>query len=197
AAALAEIGTGVVHELDDDPGHLPLKEGSSGALVRAGGVLSGPVPLLLRLFGARKAAAVAAIAGSLLTRYGWVAAGHESARDPAGRLGLDRPERGGSCGGCGWVSPAASGECRAGGARSRLRMPGPRLSRCGSIPVPAVAIMGRYAARQGLTKYLLLHSDGASDRRRARGGTVLALRPTAVPLPRREIGMMHSRTLGG
>ena len=93
AAALAEIGTGVVQELDDDPAHAPLKEGSSGALVRAGGVLSGPVPLLLRLFGARKAAAVAAIAGSLLTRYGWVAAGHESARDPAVPLGLDRRER--------------------------------------------------------------------------------------------------------
>ncbi|HXT49968.1 MAG TPA: NrfD/PsrC family molybdoenzyme membrane anchor subunit [Thermoanaerobaculia bacterium] len=89
AAALAEIATGVVHELDDDPAHAPLKEGSSGALVRAGGVLSGPVPLLLRLFGARKAAAVAALAGSLLTRYGWVAAGHESARDPRVPLGLD------------------------------------------------------------------------------------------------------------
>lgn len=93
AAALAEIGTGVVHELDDDPAHAPLKQGSSGALVRAGGVLSGPIPLLLRLFGARKAAALAAIAGSVLTRYGWVAAGHESARDPAVPLGLDRRER--------------------------------------------------------------------------------------------------------
>ncbi len=89
AAALAEIATGVVHELDDHPAHAPLKEGSSGALVRAGGVLSGPVPLLLRLFGARKAAAVAAIAGSLITRYGWVAAGRESARDPRVPLGLD------------------------------------------------------------------------------------------------------------
>jgi len=89
AAALAEIATGVVHELDDDPAHAPLKEGSSGALVRAGGVLSGPVPLLLRLFGARKAAAVAALAGSLLTRYGWVEAGRESARDPRVPLELD------------------------------------------------------------------------------------------------------------
>src|ERR1044072_552730 len=89
AAALAEIATGVVHELDDDPAHAPLKEGSSGAMVRAGGVLSGPVPLLLRLFGARKAAAVAALAGSLITRYGWVAAGRESARDPRVPLGLD------------------------------------------------------------------------------------------------------------
>jgi hypothetical protein len=95
AAALAEIGTGVAHELDDDPAHAPLKQGSSGALVRAGGVLSGPIPLLLRLFGARKAAAVAAIAGSLVTRYGWVAAGRESARDPRVPLGLNQGSDGG------------------------------------------------------------------------------------------------------
>ena len=40
---------------------------------------SGPLPLILRLFGKRKAAAAAAIAGSLLTRYAWVAAGKASA----------------------------------------------------------------------------------------------------------------------
>jgi hypothetical protein len=91
AAALVEIATGLVHELDPDPAHAPLKEGSSGTLVRAGGVLSGPVPLLLRLLGRRKAAAVAALAGSLVTRYGWVAAGRESARDPRVPLELEPP----------------------------------------------------------------------------------------------------------
>jgi hypothetical protein len=94
AAALVEIATGAVHELDPDPAHAPLKRGSSGALVRAGSLLSGPLPLLLRLIGARKAAAVAAIAGSLATRYGWVAAGRESALDPALPLQLEPAEGG-------------------------------------------------------------------------------------------------------
>jgi hypothetical protein len=49
------------------------------------------VPLLLRLLGRRKAAAVAALAGSLVTRYGWVAAGRESARDPRVPLELEPP----------------------------------------------------------------------------------------------------------
>lgn len=89
AAALVETATGALHELDSDPAHRPLKEGSSGALVRAGSVLSGPLPLLLRLLGARRVAAAAAIAGSLITRYGWVAAGRESARDPRIPLQLE------------------------------------------------------------------------------------------------------------
>jgi hypothetical protein len=66
----------------------PLRQGASGSIVRAGGVLSGPVPLALRLGYSltgnrklRKAAAVCSIAGSLLTRFGWVSAGRASARD--------------------------------------------------------------------------------------------------------------------
>jgi hypothetical protein len=79
----------------------PLKRGFSGWITRAGGVLSGPVPLGLRLVSAftrgrmsrnaRKWAAVAGIAGSLLTRYGWVEAGHASARD--WRVPLEIPEQ--------------------------------------------------------------------------------------------------------
>ncbi|HWK11746.1 MAG TPA: NrfD/PsrC family molybdoenzyme membrane anchor subunit [Vicinamibacterales bacterium] len=61
----------------------PLREGVSGWVVRAGGVLSGPVPLILRSMsrsrGARQAASVAALAGSLLTRVGWILAGRASA----------------------------------------------------------------------------------------------------------------------
>ena len=53
------------------------------------GVLSGPVPLILRLASlftkdkrrVRKAAAVSGIVGSLLMRYGWVLAGRNSSRD--------------------------------------------------------------------------------------------------------------------
>ncbi len=69
----------------------PLKYGYSGWVTRAGGALSGPIPALLRvasLFGGqrrsyslRRWAAWSAIAGSLLTRVGWIQAGHASARD--------------------------------------------------------------------------------------------------------------------
>jgi hypothetical protein len=67
---------------------LPAKQGVSGGLIQAGSILSGPVPLILRvasLFGRnrrlRQMAAVSGIAGSLLMRYGWTHAGSESARD--------------------------------------------------------------------------------------------------------------------
>ena len=66
----------------------PLKHGLSGWITRLGGVLSGPAPLSLRLAaqisGSRKmrrAACWTAIAGSLLTRYGWMQAGKSSAQD--------------------------------------------------------------------------------------------------------------------
>ena len=66
----------------------PLKHGLSGWITRLGGVLSGPAPLSLRLAAQisgsrrmRRAACWAAIAGSLLTRYGWMQAGKASARD--------------------------------------------------------------------------------------------------------------------
>jgi len=89
AAALVETATGLAHELDPDPAHAPLKEGVSGGLVRAGTVLAGLVPVVLRLAGARRAAAVAQIVGSLVTRYGWVEAGRASARDPRVPLELE------------------------------------------------------------------------------------------------------------
>ena len=75
----------------------PLKRGPSGIITRLGGVLSGPVPLALRIAAAfagkarsrklRRIAAASSIAGSMLTRIGWVHAGHVSARD--WRLPLD------------------------------------------------------------------------------------------------------------
>jgi len=67
----------------------PLKKGRSGLVTRIGGVLSGPVPLALRVAATsanaatstrlRKMAAVSSIVGSLLTRVAWVHAGHVSA----------------------------------------------------------------------------------------------------------------------
>src|SRR6185437_7609524 len=67
------------------------KKGVSGILTRLGGVLTGPLPLALRIAAAftgdsrgkqlRRAAAASTLAGSLCTRIGWVRAGHASARD--------------------------------------------------------------------------------------------------------------------
>jgi formate-dependent nitrite reductase membrane component NrfD len=59
--------------------------GPSGPLIRLGGVLSGPVPLALRLIGGRssrirRAAALISLAGSLITRFAWVEAGKASAK---------------------------------------------------------------------------------------------------------------------
>ena len=53
-----------------------------------GGAFSGPIPLALRLLGARKTAAVSTLIGSLLTRFAWIQKGKEShalrLREPVG-----------------------------------------------------------------------------------------------------------------
>lgn len=79
-AAAVETAIGMSLEGRDNPALDPLKHGWSGHVTRMGGVLSGPVPLALRVLGAhsfnaRRAAAVSTIVGSLLTRVGWLAAG--------------------------------------------------------------------------------------------------------------------------
>jgi hypothetical protein len=83
-AAAVETLIGAAIELRTAPDLAPLKEGASGWMIRAGGVLSGPVPLLCRAAGRspgwRRAASVAALAGSILTRIGWIAAGRASSK---------------------------------------------------------------------------------------------------------------------
>lgn len=69
----------------------PLKHGPSGWVTRTGGALAGPIPTLLRVASLfckqeqsrsfRKWASLSSIVGSLLTRIGWIHAGHVSARD--------------------------------------------------------------------------------------------------------------------
>jgi hypothetical protein len=80
----------------------PLKHGTSGLLTRAGGAMTGPIPLGLRLLSLasrerssslRKWAAASAVAGSLLTRIAWIYAGHVSARDWRGPLEIEQPPR--------------------------------------------------------------------------------------------------------
>jgi hypothetical protein len=97
SASSYEVAEGVLLESKRHRINEPLHKGWSGAMVRVGGVLSGPAPLALRLAYAvsgnrklRRAAAWCSIAGSLLTRFGWVRAGRASARDH--RIPLELPE---------------------------------------------------------------------------------------------------------
>jgi len=90
-AALFESMEGVRIEVRSHPDLSPLKHGTSGLVTRAGGVLSGPVPALLRagsLFSSRRRsqslrrwAAWSAIAGSLITRFAWMHAGRQSVKE--------------------------------------------------------------------------------------------------------------------
>ena len=90
-AGIFESWEGLRIEGRSDPHLDPLKHGASGWTTRTGGVLSGPVPTILRLLSAlggkrrsaslRRWAAWSAIAGSLITRFAWIRAGHASARD--------------------------------------------------------------------------------------------------------------------
>jgi formate-dependent nitrite reductase membrane component NrfD len=90
-AAAFESWTGLRVESQRDVADEPLRRGATGITIRAGGLFSGPLPLLLRLAGARskrirRAAAAATLFGSLLTRMAWVEAGKASARDPRPQL---------------------------------------------------------------------------------------------------------------
>lgn len=90
-AAIFETLEGIRIESRSQAELEPLKRGASGWITRAGGILSGPLPLLLRAAGmlgkgtrSRSLghwAAWSAVAGSLLTRIAWMQAGHTSARD--------------------------------------------------------------------------------------------------------------------
>jgi formate-dependent nitrite reductase membrane component NrfD len=79
----------------------PAKRGLSGALIQVAGVLSGPVPLALRVASLfvrnprniRRLAALSGIIGSLLLRYGWLHAGKSSARDWKVPLGIEENSR--------------------------------------------------------------------------------------------------------
>ena len=70
------------------------RSGLTSASLKTAALLSGAIPLALRLLGirsqrARRAAALAALAGSIVTRFAWVEAGKTSARDPRVPLSLD------------------------------------------------------------------------------------------------------------
>jgi Polysulphide reductase, NrfD len=59
-----------------------IHEHRSGWLIRIGGVLTGPFALVLRFFGAIPLAAISFLLGALISRFGWIAVGRISGRDP-------------------------------------------------------------------------------------------------------------------
>ncbi len=63
-----------------------VREGRSGTLLRAAGLLAGPVALGLRAFGFRRLAGASFLAGALASRYGWMEAGRASGKDPDATL---------------------------------------------------------------------------------------------------------------
>jgi hypothetical protein len=67
-----------------------LHEGVSGFLLRAAGLLTGPVVFVLRLLGSVPVAAVCFLLGAVLSRYGWVFAGRFSASDPEETIAAQR-----------------------------------------------------------------------------------------------------------
>lgn len=92
-SALGETAIGASIELRGGRALKPIKSGRIGWLARVGGILAGPVPLVLRLLAhssdntrnirLRKIAAASAVAGSLVTRFAWARAGVGSAQDTA------------------------------------------------------------------------------------------------------------------
>jgi hypothetical protein len=90
-AALSECWEGWRLERAGASANRPLKHGMSGTVTRLGGLLSGPLAVGLRLLSLlsgkrrrsrfRRWAGVSSVAGSLITRAGWIQAGHASARD--------------------------------------------------------------------------------------------------------------------
>lgn len=91
-AAIVETAMGASIEMNSAPGTHSLRSGVSGWAMRGAGLLSGPVPVALRLLsggsnkkrrlGLRRAAAISSIVGSLLTRWAWLHAGKQSADRP-------------------------------------------------------------------------------------------------------------------
>ena len=84
-AAIVETSMGAEIESDKAIESEPLRHGATGTTIRIGGFFSGPLPLVLRLFGirskrARRAAAASALLGSLITRVAWIEAGKASAK---------------------------------------------------------------------------------------------------------------------
>jgi hypothetical protein len=98
-ASAVETAVAIIIEFRRRNVDRPLREGVVGWLTRAGTAIAGPTSLLLRIFwghtvGVRYLAAASFVAGALIARYAWIAAGRVSARDPQVLFQVQRSERG-------------------------------------------------------------------------------------------------------
>jgi len=97
-ASTVEIAVAIIIEVRDRYVDRPLRDGAVGWLTRAGSVLAGPASLLLRIFSGhslalRYIAALCFIAGALIARYAWIAAGRVSSRDTRALFQIQCRER--------------------------------------------------------------------------------------------------------
>lgn len=67
-----------------------IHHGTPGLLLRAAALLTGPVPLIMRLLGWVPIAAVCFLIGAVSSRYGWMFAGRSSASDPEETIAAQR-----------------------------------------------------------------------------------------------------------
>jgi len=67
-----------------------IHEHGSGWLIRVGEILTGPLALVLRLFGFVPFAAFAFLVGALVSRFGWIAVGKVSGSDPESVFAAER-----------------------------------------------------------------------------------------------------------
>ena len=81
--AAVETGVGIWLEIArQDATARAVHDGTAGLLLRIAALLTGPVPLVMRIVGWVPIAAVCFLIGAVSSRYGWVLAGRFSARDP-------------------------------------------------------------------------------------------------------------------
>jgi len=89
--AAAEAGVGLWLEIARQGATArAIHDGTPGLLMRIAGLLTGPVPLIARIFGWVPVAAVCFLIGAVTSRYGWVFAGRFSANDPEETIATQR-----------------------------------------------------------------------------------------------------------
>ena len=97
-ASAVETLVAIIIELRGRYVDRPLREGAVGWLNRAASALAGPICLVLRIFsrhtpGVRYLTALCFVAGALMARYAWIAAGRVSSRDPQALFRIQHRER--------------------------------------------------------------------------------------------------------
>ncbi len=92
--AAVETGIGVWMEIGRQGATArAIHEGTPGRLLRVAALLTGPVPLIFRIFDFVPMAGVCFLVGAVSSRYGWILAGRVSARDPEATIASHPPPR--------------------------------------------------------------------------------------------------------